>query len=323
MRRAEILHLLFEAPWEEVRQRAAACLAREKGSHVRVRGLIEFSNQCRRNCRYCGLRAPNTRLARYCLSTEEILAAARDAVQGGVDTIVLQSGEYAVEPQWLAGVVAAIRRLGVAVTLSVGEQPAAACALWREAGAERFLLKHETADAALYAALHPGHVLDERLAQLRLLRGLGYEIGSGFMLGLPGQRPESLADDILLAQELGVEMCGVGPFIAQADTPLGAYPSGPVELTLRVMAVLRLALPWANLPATTALASLSPETGQAEGLRVGGNVLMPSFTPPRYRQDYRIYDNKNRVSLLDARKAIEAAGRTHGLGRGLPPITTP
>ena len=134
------------------------------------------------------------------------------------------------------------------------------------------------------------------------------------MLGLPGQRPESLADDILLARELKVEMCGVGPFIAQADTPLAAQPSGPVELTLRVMAVLRLALPWVNLPATTALATLAPDTGQAEGLRAGGNVLMPSFTPPRYRQDYRIYDNKNRVSLQEARKAIAAAGRRCGLG---------
>lgn len=311
MRRAEILHLLFETPWEVLRQRAAATLAREKGSHVFVRGLIEFSNQCRRNCRYCGLRAPNRKLTRYALDADEILAAAREAVAGGVDTIVLQSGEYAVDAAWLAGVIDAIRReLIVPVTLSVGEQPVAACALWREAGAERFLLKHETADADLYAALHPGHTLAERVAQLRLLRGLGYEIGSGFMLGLPGQRPESLADDILLAQELGVEMCGVGPFIAQADTPLAAQPSGPVDLTLRVMAVLRLALPWANLPATTALATLDPNTGQAEGLRAGGNVLMPSFTPPRYRQEYRIYDNKNRVSLQDARKAVAAAGRS-------------
>jgi len=149
MRREEIADLLFSVPWEDLQARAAAVTVREKGSHVFVRGLIEFSNICHRNCRYCGLRAPNVRLGRYAMSRDEILSAAREAVACGADTIVLQSGEYAVQPQWLAGVIAAIRQeLHVPVTLSVGEQPAAACALWKEAGAERYLLKHETADPA-------------------------------------------------------------------------------------------------------------------------------------------------------------------------------
>ncbi|MBQ3058901.1 MAG: [Desulfovibrio sp.] len=314
MRREEIADLLFSVPWEDLQARAAAVTVREKGSHVFVRGLIEFSNICHRNCRYCGLRAPNVRLGRYAMSRDEILSAAREAVACGADTIVLQSGEYAVQPQWLAEVIVAIRQeLHVPVTLSVGEQPAAACALWKEAGAERYLLKHETADPALYAALHPGHTLSERVAQLRLLHQLGYETGSGFMIGVPGQNPESLVDDILLARELHVEMCGAGPFIPQADTPLGDEAGGTAEMTLRVMAVLRLALPWANIPATTALATLDPAQGQVRGLRAGGNVLMPSFTPSQYRQEYRIYDNKNRVSLELARTAIEAAGRTHAL----------
>lgn len=314
VRRENILKLLFATPYAELRHRAARITAREKGSHVFVRGLVEFSNVCRRNCRYCGLRAANRLLVRYTLSKDEIMETATEAVAAGADTIVLQSGEYAVPPQWLAGVVDAIRRdLHVPVTLSVGEQPRAACALWKEAGAARFLLKHETADPRLYARLHPGHTLAERLAGLRMLRELGYEAGSGFMVGLPGQKPESLADDILLARELRVSMCGVGPFIPQADTPLGTRPGGTAELTLRVMAVLRIALPWANIPATTALATVDAVAGQKEGLLAGGNVLMPGFTPPGHREHYRIYDNKNRVDTAAVRMAVEAAGRTHTL----------
>lgn len=314
VRREDILKLLFATPYAELRRRAARITAREKGSHVFVRGLVEFSNVCRRNCRYCGLRAANRQLVRYTLSKDEIMETATEAVTAGADTIVLQAGEYAVPPQWLAGVVDAIRRdLRVPVTLSVGEQPRTACALWKEAGAARFLLKHETAAPRLYARLHPGHTLAERLASLRMLRELGYETGSGFMVGLPGQKPESLADDILLARKLRVSMCGVGPFIPQADTPLGTRPGGTAALTLRVMAVLRIALPWANIPATTALATVDAVAGQKEGLLAGGNVLMPGFTPPGYREHYRIYDNKNRVDTAAARMAVEAAGRTHTL----------
>ena len=150
---------------------------------------------------------------------------------------------------------------------------------------------------------------------LQRLRRAGYEIGSGFIVGVPGQRPETLADDILLARELHVDMCGAGPFIPQADTPLGNEPQGSVELALRVMAVLRIALPWSNLPATTALASLDPVSGQREGLLAGGNVLMPGFTPAAHREDYCIYDHKHRVSMDEARQVIESAGRTHSLHR--------
>ena len=234
----------------------------------------------------------------------------------GVDTLVLQSGEVHGDPQRIAHVVDALRtRFPVAVTLSVGEQPTASYALWKEAGASRFLLKHETADASLYAALHPGYTLAQRVDALQRLRRASYEIGSGFIVGVPGQRPETLADDILLARELHVDMCGAGPFIPQADTPLGNEPQGSVELALRVMAVLRIALPWSNLPATTALASLDPVSGQREGLLAGGNVLMPGFTPAAHREDYCIYDNKHRVSMDEARQVIESAGRTLSLHR--------
>ncbi|MBB5143700.1 [FeFe] hydrogenase H-cluster radical SAM maturase HydE [Desulfovibrio intestinalis] len=314
MRRSEISTLLFETPWPELRHYAARVLEREKGSHVFVRGLVEFSNLCRRNCRYCGLRGGNSSLVRYALSQAQVLKAASVAVDTGVDTIVLQSGEYAIDPLWLAQIIDAIRSTHrVPVTLSVGEQPDAAYALWKEAGAVRFLLKHETSDRRLYAALHPGHNLQERIDCLKRLAKLKYECGSGFMIGLPGQHPESLVDDILLARRLRVGMCGAGPFIPQENTPLGRSESGSVAMTLRVLAVLRIALPWANIPATTALATLDAASGQREGLLAGANVLMPGFTPAGFREHYRIYDNKNRVDLAGVQAAIEAAGRTHSL----------
>ncbi len=316
MQRNDILKLLFETPYAALRERADRVRAREKGDHVFVRGLIEFSNRCERNCRYCGLRSENLSLQRYRLDEAQILDAAERAVTLGVDTIVLQSGEVHEEPQCIAQVVEALRtRFSVAVTLSIGEQPTASYALWKEAGASRFLLKHETADAALYAALHPGYRLAQRVDALHRLRQSGFEIGSGFIVGVPGQRPETLADDILLARELHVDMCGAGPFIPQANTPLGLAPRGSVELSLRVMAVLRIVLPWANLPATTALASLDPVSGQREGLLAGGNVLMPGFTPAAYRENYCIYDNKHRVGMDEARQVIESAGRTHAAWR--------
>ncbi|WP_291440793.1 [FeFe] hydrogenase H-cluster radical SAM maturase HydE [Desulfovibrio sp.] len=314
MRRKDILDLLFNTPWPDLRLRAVHVLESAKGSHVHVRGLVEFSSNCRRNCLYCGLRADNHRLKRYTLSRAQILEAAAAAAAAGADTIVLQSGEYAVKPEWLARVIADIRsRSGLPVTLSVGEQPPAVYALWKEAGAVRYLLKHETADAKLYAALHPGHTLRQRIACLRTLASLGYECGSGFMVGLPGQRPESLADDILLARRLRVTMCGTGPFIPQAHTPLGKTVGGSAAMTLRVMAVLRIALPWANIPATTALATIDAAGGQRDGLLAGANVLMPGFTPPDVREGYCIYDNKNRVDIAAARQAIEGAGRRHAL----------
>ena len=269
--RAEVRELLFDLPWSELQALAHQCRLRHKGRHVHVRGLLEFSNVCRRNCRYCGLRHENRRLSRYSLSAAELLRAASQAVAAGVDTLVLQSGEMARNPLWLAQVVRGLKeRFGLPVTLSVGEQPREWYALWREAGADRFLLKHETADARLYAALHPGYRLTDRLRALSWLAELGYEVGSGFMVGVPGQRPESLVDDILLVRDMRVAMCGAGPFVPQADTPLGRQPRGSTELCLRVMAVLRLALPWANLPATTALASLRPEDGQRQGLEQSG-----------------------------------------------------
>lgn len=314
MTRAEATELLFRMPWPELHDAARQVCREARNNRVFVRGLIEFSNVCRRNCRYCGLRRENRALRRYRLSAASILAAAREAAAAGADTIVLQSGEAQRRPDWLAEVVASIRRdTGLPVTLSVGEQPHAWYALWKEAGASRFLIRHETADPRLYAALHPGYTLARRREAQDALAALGYELGTGFLVGVPGQRPETLADDILLTRDMEAAMCGVGPFIPQAATPLAGAPHGSIPLTLRAMAVLRLASPKLNIPATTALASLDPARGQRDGLEAGANVLMPSFTPRTHQEVYRIYDGKARVDMSAVRRAIEAAGFDHAL----------
>lgn len=313
MTKNDILELL-RLPWPELQARAQAVRNRSLGTHVFVRGLIEFASFCRRNCLYCGLQRQNTRAVRYRLTSEEILAAAEMAYLCGVDTFVLQSGEWGDDPHWLAACIQALKeRFALPVTLSVGERSREDYALWRRAGADRFLLRHETSSAALYARLHPGYSLESRVSALRCLKELGYETGSGFIVGLPGQTLDILAEDILLARELAVDMCGVGPFVPHAATLLASVPHGDISLTLRAVAVLRIALPWANLPATTALATLSPGHGQQDGLLAGANVLMPSFTPAQCQGAYAIYDSKARVSMQAVRTAIAGAGLTHDL----------
>lgn len=308
----ELLHL----PYTELQHMADAVRRTRKGSHVFVRGLIEFSNSCICNCCYCGLRRANTEITRYSLTPGALLDAADAAVRAGVDTFVLQSGEDPdQDADQIAGYVVELKRRypGIAVTLAAGERSREEYRLWKEAGADRYLIKHETANPDQYARLHPGRTLETRLAALRTVQSLGYAAGSGFIIGLPDQTEEDIIKDILLVQELQVAMCGVGPFLPQAQTPLKALPRGSVPLTLRVMAILRIVLPDANIPATTALASLDPVAGQTRGLMAGGNVLMPSFTPPECRLQYRIYDNKKRVGIAEAIEAITAARRTHGL----------
>lgn len=315
MDKKEILHLLKEAPIESLLESANTILEKTKGNHVHIRGLIEFSNICSRNCLYCGLRAQNKDIKRYSLTQDNILDAAGAAINAGCDTIVLQSGEVSGAPQWLGEVVREIKNnFHLPITLSVGERKRQDYEYWRDCGADRYLVKHETADPILYEKLHPGFSLNDRINCLKILKELGYEIGDGFMVGLPGQTLESLADDIYLTMQLGADMCGVGPFIPQKNTPLANYANGSPDLVLRIIAILRLALPNANLPATTALATLDPALGQKNGLLAGANVLMPSFTPAEYAENYIIYDNKNRVAVKEAKEVIESCGRTHPLG---------
>lgn len=312
MTHKDLLHILTSEDASTLFRRAEDTLLANRGRHVFIRGLIEFSSICRRNCRYCGLRAQNSNARRYLLKSEQILKAAANAKALGADSIVLQSGEGACDAGWLAELVREISQsLKVAVTLSVGECPPAHYRLWRCNGASRYLLKHETSDPDLYAALHPGYTLNQRISCLRTLAELGYEVGSGFMIGLPGQTMDSIANDILLCKDLNVAMAGVGPFIPHAQTPLKDCATGSAELTLRVISALRLVLPKANLPATTALATLDPTNGHISGLQAGANVLMPNFTPAEFAGSYRIYDNKNRLDMASAALAVEACNRTH------------
>jgi biotin synthase len=296
------------------------------GDEVHLRAVIEFSNNCVRHCLYCGLRAENQQLTRYRMSECEILAAVDQAVALGYRTVVLQSGEdpwYSTEK--LCSLVREIKsRHDVAVTLCVGERSREEYAELREAGADRYLLKHETADQELYKALHPGTSLEERLRCLRWLRELGYQVGAGNIVGLPGQTVETLADDILLMRDLNVEMAGIGPFIPHSGTPLGSYPRGSLEMTLKTLAVARLAMPDCMLPATTAVGTIHPQ-GRQMALRAGANVVMPNLTPLQYREHYQIYPGKICISedAAHCRGCVEAmiasVGRRVSRGYGHSP----
>ncbi len=323
LEREDIITLLGAAGGEEAGafyRLADAVRARVAGEEVHLRGIIEFSNYCRNHCYYCGLRADNAKLHRYRLLPEDIIAAARHGAELGYGTVVLQSGEdlWYTAPM-LADVIRAIKKLGIAVTLCVGERPREDYALWREAGADRFLLKHETANEELYARLHPGMSWQQRRQCLDWLRELGYQVGSGNIIGLPGQSLADLADDLLLLRQLDVEMAGLGPFIPHPDTPLGGEPAGSVELTYRVVAAARLVVPYAHLPATTALGTLAAN-GRQLALARGANVIMPNITPTEYRADYQIYPNKICVNEgpEDCRHCLEGMVRSLGrrLGRG-------
>lgn len=301
--------------YEELRCEADRVRRQWVGDAVHLRGIIEFSNFCRRGCAYCGINRHNRGLPRYRMPPEEIVETARRAVKLGFKTVVLQSGEdpfYTTE--LLAEVVREIKKAEVAVTLSVGERPPEDYQAWREAGADRYLLKFETSDSRLYARLHPGCSLDQRLRCLRSLKELGYQAGSGNIVGLPGQSVDTLAKDLLLMRLLRLEMAGIGPFIPHPGTPLGGYPAGSVELTLKVLALARLMLPWAHLPATTALGSLQQD-GRQLGLKGGANVLMLNLTPAEYRRLYEIYPQKAEAAEEPEQLYRQYRDLVEGLGR--------
>ncbi len=306
------------------------------GDAVHLRGLIEFSSHCARACAYCGLRAPNSAVVRYRMTSDEIVECAHQAVAFGYGAVVLQSGEdRGFTAAALADIVRRIKdETPLAVTLSVGERDNAELALWRAAGADRYLLRFETSNSALYRAIHPdlpGRPSD-RVAQLMRLRALGYEIGSGAMIGIPGQTWDDLARDLFLFAELELDMIGVGPYLPHPDTPLAAITPlhainpqqvpNSEEMTYKALALARLTRPTANIPATTALATLNKRYGRELGLRRGANVVMPNLTPPRYREQYQIYPDKACLTESAAdchgcmRWRIESIGRTVGVGRG-------
>lgn len=273
---------------------AAADRVRQKyvGDEVHLRGLIEFSNICKQNCLYCGLRQENRGIKRYRLSPEEILDFARKAKSYGYMTFVLQSGEdEAFDVETMQYIIKEIKNLGVALTLSMGEKTREEYAAYREAGADRYLIRIETTDQELYQAMHPGMSLENRFRCLRDIKELGYEVGTGSLIGLPNQTLESIADDLLFFQELDADMIGVGPFIPNPDTPLKKAQGGTFALTRKVMALVRLLLPDINIPATTAMESLD-KNGRIIALQSGANVCMPNVTEGEYRKMYLLYPGK-------------------------------
>lgn len=265
------------------------------GRQIFVRGLIEFTNYCKNDCYYCGIRRSNKNAARYRLTQEEILECCRAGYGLGFRTFVLQGGEdYFYSDEDIAAIVRAIKAQhpDCAVTLSIGERSRETYALWKKAGADRYLLRHETADCAHYAKLHPSELsVQNRQNCLYALKELGYQAGAGFMVGSPYQTAENLADDLMFLQKLRPQMIGIGPFIPHHDTPFKDEPAGSVELTLVLLAVLRLLFPHVLLPATTALGTLAPG-GRLLGIKAGANVIMPNLSPQNVRGKYLLYDNK-------------------------------
>jgi biotin synthase len=257
---------------------------------------VEFSSFCQNDCFYCGLRKKNRTLNRYRLDHDEILKSIDLITSCNIKTVVLQSGEdNELDAEWLAELVRKIRSsCDIAVTLSVGEYSKADYKLWKEAGADRYLLKIETTDEKLYSGLHPGMSFENRLQCLKDLKDLGYQVGSGIIVGLPDQTAESLARDILFFQDQDLDMIGIGPFIPHERTPLAKSSRGELMLTLKALALTRIVTRNSHLPATTALGSLGDDH-RIEALEAGANILMPNFTPAPYRKLYEIYPGKRCV----------------------------
>ncbi len=265
------------------------------GTDVYIRGLIEISNFCRNDCLYCGIRRSNANVSRYRLTEAEILACCGQGYALGFRTFVLQGGEDVYHiTAWVAGVVSAIKEKypDCAVTLSLGERPCRDYEIWYQAGADRYLLRHETATRSHYEKLHPPEqAYLRRMECLRNLREIGYQTGAGFMVGSPFQGTEELIADMRFLQEFRPEMVGIGPFIPHHDTPFSGYPAGSLERTLIMVALTRLTLPKALIPATTALGTIHPQ-GREMGLKAGANVVMPNLSPANVRGQYSLYDNK-------------------------------
>ena len=307
------------------------------GDTIHLRGLVEISSRCSRQCAYCGLRAGNDSLTRYRMSPEEVLVSARQAVAFGYGTVVLQAGEdFGLSCEWVMEVVRQIKhQTPLAVTLSLGERTEAELAAWREAGADRYLLRFETSDPDLFELIHPsrGERMAGRIPLLRHLKQLGYEVGSGIMVGLPGQTYESVARDIDLFRELDLDMIGIGPFIPHPQTPLGSGELKPVAapdhqvpnselMVYKAVALTRLVRPDANIPSTTALATINKRNGRELGLQRGANVLMPNLTPVKYRKLYEIYPAKACIEETGSacngclRSRIKVIGRQVARGPG-------
>lgn len=295
------------------------------GKDVYIRGLIEFTNYCRNDCYYCGIRRSNRRLLRYRLTEEEILSCCKKGYELGFRTFVLQGGEDGFFTDIrLARVVAKMKETypDCAVTLSVGEKSRDSYKMLFDAGADRYLLRHETANEIHYKRLHPEELsLENRKRCLWDLKEIGYQVGAGMMVGSPGQTPDCILDDLEFLKELQPDMVGIGPFIPHHDTPFAGERAGTVKQTLRLLAIVRLILPKVLLPATTALGTIE-EDGRERGILAGANVVMPNLSPENAKDNYLLYDNKRRdgseaaegLELL--RQSMERIGYQVVKGRG-------
>lgn len=295
----EFIGLMQAADDADVRERlrTEAVRLRKKyyGDKVFTRGLIEFTNYCKNDCYYCGIRRGNRNAQRYRLTKEEILECCREGYSLGFRTFVLQGGEdpYYTDER-MTEIIRSIKEEypDCALTLSIGEKPYESYRKFREAGADRYLLRHETADEAHYGMLHPESMrLETRKKCLYDLKSLGYQVGAGFMVGSPGQTPETLAEDMLFLKELQPHMVGIGPFLPHHETKFSEEKAGSVDQTLFLLSVIRILLPKVLLPATTALGTADPR-GREKGMEAGANVVMPNLSPVSHRKQYELYDNK-------------------------------
>jgi biotin synthase len=302
-----LLSLREKKDLEDLYQAAYTVKTRYVGKKVYFRGIIEFSNMCRKNCYYCGIRKDNQNLTRYSMSVDEILESARWAYEAGYGSVVLQSGERknSAFTKFIEKAIKKIKQVSsgeLGITLSLGEQDADTYKRWFDAGAHRYLLRIETTSTQLYRNLHPAdHSFPERLKCLEMLNSIGYQLGTGVMIGLPGQTTENLADDILFFEKMDVAMIGMGPYLPHQDTPL--YPEYSdrlpfdrtqeelLALSLKMIATTRLYLKDVNIASTTALQAMAP-TGREMGLLAGANIIMPNITDVQYRSLYQLYDNK-------------------------------
>lgn len=320
------LHFLLDKALETKR--------RYVGNFVYYRGLIEYSNICGKNCYYCGLRSGNHDVARYTATDEEVMEAVRFAYDKNFASIVIQAGENtnAVNVNHIADLIRQIRDKQpqpLEITLSLGEQSAETYQTWFDAGAKRYLLRIETSDADLYRKIHPDdrhHRFAERFAALKALQKIGYQTGTGVMIGLPFQTVENLADDLIFMRDFNIDMCGMGPYIEHPDTPLWEYRNvllskeKRLELSLKMIALLRILMKDVNIAATTAMQTLDPN-GREKAIRAGANVVMPNLTPQKYRENYLIYENKPGTdkdageTLSEFEKNIIDAGEIPGYGR--------
>lgn len=299
-----------------LKQEAVRIQKKYFGNKIYTRGLVEFTNYCKNDCYYCGIRRSNTNAVRYRLTKEEILQCCENGHDLGFRTFVLQGGEDPwFNDERMVDIIQTIKKNypDCAITLSIGEKSKESYRKFREAGADRYLLRHETANEDHYRYLHPENLsLSNRKQCLYDLKELGYQIGAGFMVGAPGQTMENLAEDLVFLKELNPHMVGIGPFIPHHDTKFAKEEAGNVELTLFLLSVIRIMLPKVLLPATTALGTLDPR-GREKGFQTGANVVMPNLSPVKNRKQYELYDNK----ICTGEEAAECRGCLSGRARSV------